>query len=309
MLSIMKRISQMKDFLRGNFSKDDCRLIYHDTADVAGILKRSEIGKKKYRIATAGYSFEQAGYADTTLKFLKYLDKFLKSSNTGYITTPTLYQGSIYDITTSVSGLKPNNVALFTTQYYWADTDLKAFSKDVNMRKFLETPIHIFPDNQTYLEATANASNVLICTGGRNLAISEIVEALKRNHKVVMLVNRNLKNADFDQSNNSVECAPRYFYNYIVNCNNDPANIRDGDLKFLQENEGKILQLVRWYFVDNDESTKSAAYRAAKVISSPSIFELIEKNTCMDRKEKDKVAKEYSTQVGYASVRGKGTRI
>lgn len=56
-----------------------------------------------------------------------------------------------------------------------------------------------------------------------------------------MLANENLKNDDFDQSNNSVECAPRYFHNYIVSCGEDPANVKDLDLKFLNENQGKIL--------------------------------------------------------------------
>ena len=309
MLSIMDRIAQMKNFINGNFSKEDCNLVAHDSADVSDILKKSGIGKKKYRIATSGYSFDQEGYADTTLKFLKELDKLLKPSNTGYITPPTLYQGSIYNITTEVSGLKPSNVALFTTQRYWEGTDLNEFSKDVNMHQFVRTPVHVFPDNQTYLEATANASNVLVCTGGRKVAINEIVEALKRNHNVIMLVNRNLKNEDYDPNSNSVECAPRYFHNYIESCSEDPANIQDVDLKFLRENEGKILQLVKWYFVDNDESIKSAAYRAAKVISSPNIFDMIEKNSCMSREEKDSAIKRFSTQVGNAYIYGKSTRI
>lgn len=309
MPSIMDRIAQIRRSLNGSFSKDDCNLVQHDNADVSDIIEKSGIGKKKYRIATAGYSYEQEGYKEATFKFLKYLDTFLKPWNTAYITPPSLYPGSIYDITTSVSGLKSNNVAFFTTQRYWENTDLSAFSKDINRRRFLKAPIHIFPDNQTYLEATANASNVLICTGGRKVSINEIVEALKRNHNVIMLVNRNLKNGDFDQKNNTVECAPRYFHNYIVNCGEDPANIKDVDLKFLRENEGKILQLVKWYFVDDDESIKSAAYRASKVITSPNIFEIIEKNTCMDHKEKERVAKTFSTQVGEAYLRGKSTQL
>lgn len=309
MLSIMERISQMKKLLNGQVSKEDCNVVHHDTADVSDILKKSGIGKKKYIIATSGYSFDQEGYADTTLKFLKYLDKMLKPGNTGYITPPTLYPGSIYDITTTVSGLKPSNVAFFTTEHYWEGTDLDAFNKDVNMHRFMRAPIHVFPDNRTYVEATANASDVLICTGGRKVAINEIIEALKRNHKVIMLVNRNLQNDDFDQSKNAVECAPRYFHNYIVSCNEDPANVKDADLKFLRENEGKILQLVKWYFVDNDESIKSAAYRAANVITSPSIFETIEKNPYMSQQDKEKVAKSFSTQVGEAYLRGKSTRL
>lgn len=282
-------------------TREDCNVITHDTSDVTDILKKSGLDKKKFRIATSGYSFEQERYTDITLKFLKYLDKYLKSRNTGYITPPTLYPGSIYDITTAISGLKPNDVAFFTTNRYWEGTNLGDFNTNVNMRKFLKVPIHVFPDNQTYLEATANASNVLVCTGGRKVAINEIAEALKRNHKVIMLVNSNLQNKDFDENNRSVEYAPKYFNNYIKNQLDDPANIKDFDLKFLKENEGKILHLVKWYFVDNSsESIKSAAYRAAHAIDSPTIYEIIEKNSLMSKEEKARVSKRFDTQIGEA---------
>ena len=307
--SLKERIRDFTaSFKNREYSKDDCKTFIHETADVSEILEKSGIGKKKYSIATSGYSFDQEGYSEVTSSFLKHLDKYLGSKNTGYITPPTLYPGSIYEMTTSVSGLNPSNVALFTTQRYWEGTDLSAFNKDVNMRKFLRTPVHLFPDNQTYLEATANASNVLVCTGGRKVAINEIVEALKRNNKVIMLVNKNLTNEDFDQSNNAVECAPRYFHNYIVGRDDDPANVRDLDLKFLRENQGKVMQLVKWYFVDDEESIKSAAYRAAKVIQDPNIFEMID-NIFKNDKDKDRVLNDFNTSVGPAYVRSKSTRI
>ena len=302
---LTRRIELIKSRLSKHFTKEDCNVVAHDSADVADILKKSGLGKKKFRIATSGYSFEQEGFADITLRFLKYLDKYLKSKNTGYITSPTLYPGSIYDITTAISGLKQSDVAFFTTDRYWEGTHLDNFNLNVNMRKFLKAPIHVFPDNQTYLEATANASNVLICTGGRKVAINEIVEALKRNHRVIMLVNNNLKNKDFDEHNNSVECAPKYFNNYIQNQLEDPANIKDFDLKYLKENEGKILQLVKWYFVDNsDESIKGAAYRAAHAIEGPTIYDLIEKYHTNEG-EKARLSKMFNTQVGEAYVLGK----
>ena len=305
----LMRIMQMKSSLSEQPSKENCNTIPYDTSDVTEIVAQSGIGKKKYRIAISGYSFEQEGYADTTSKFLKYLDKYLGSRNTGYITPPSLYLGSIYDITTAISSFKPENVALFTTKRYWEGTDLNSFNKDVNMRKFMKAPIYLFPDNQTYLEATANASNVLVCTGGKKVALNEIVEALKRNHKVIMLVNKNLKNDDFDKNNNSVECAPRYFNNYIINCGEDPANVKNLDLKFLNENQGKILHLVKWYFVDDEESIRSAAFRASQAMKAPSIYELIENNPCMNKAEKDNASQKFDTQVGEAFIRAKSTRI
>ena len=309
MFSLRDRINRMKTFLKGDFTKDDCNVVQHDTADTSDIIKKSGLSKKKYIIAISGYSFDQEGYADTTSKFLKQLDTYLKPGNTGYITPPTLYSGSIYNITTDVSGLSPNNVAFFTTKRYWDGTNLDEFDKNVNMRQFLRAPIHVFPDNQTYLEATANASNVLVCTGGRKVAINEIIEAIKRNHKVIMLVNKNLKNNDYDQDNNSVECAPRYFHNYIVGAGKDPANIKDADLKFLEENQGKILQLVKWYHVDDDASIKSAALRASNAITSPTIYDIIEKNNYMSSEQKEKTSNNFNTRVGDTFNRGKNLRI
>ena len=132
MFSIKDRIARMRASLKGEFTKEDCKVVQHDTADVSDILQKSGLSKKKYLIATSGYSFDQEGYADTTLKFLKQLDKYLRPGNAGYITPPTLYSGSIYNMTTEVSGLKPGNVAFFTTQRYWEGTDLDAFDIYIN---------------------------------------------------------------------------------------------------------------------------------------------------------------------------------
>ena len=272
MPSIRERIEQMKCFLRGDLSKDDCNLVYHETSDVADILQ-SGIGGRKYRIATSGYSFDQDGYKDTTTKFLKALDKCLGRRNTGYITTPAVADGSIYDITTQVSGLGKSNVAYLTTSEYWANTDFESFRKGLNLRQYVRMPIHIFPDTKTYIDAMSNASNILVCTGGRRIAITEIVEALRRKSKVVLLINNKLKNEGFCEESGQVENAAKYFVDYMLNCRKDLPKAEQLDLDFLTENPGRALHLLRVYFVDDEKEIGSAAMRAANFLKSETIYD------------------------------------
>lgn len=309
MLSIKDRITQMKDRLLGTFSKDDCNLVHHNTADVDEILKNG-IGDKKYRIATSGYSFDQEGYKDTTTKFLKALDKQLGRKNTGYITTPAVADGSIYDITTQVSGLGAENVAYFTTDRYWASTDFDGFNKDLNMRQYAKTPIHVFPDTETYAEATANASNVLVCTGGRKVAITEIVEALKRKSKVVLLINNNLKNEGFDTDKNRVENAAEYFTDYMIRCRKDLPQAEQLDLDFLTEKPGRALHLLKVYFVKDDKDIEAAAIRAGNFLNSKTLYDYwpdkadeIDKNAGAVAREVDRnMAMEHYMKTGEMKV-------
>lgn len=269
---IMEKIKTMRNSLHKKYGKEDCNVIYHDTSDVTDILK-SSIGDKAYRIATAGYSAPQEGYEDLTAKFLSALNKRLKSGKTGYITTPALQTGSIYDITTQVSGLNSKNVAFFTTEEYWENTDLSSFRKDLNMKKYSQVPIHVFPDTRTYAEATANASNILICTGGRGVAVTEIVEALKRKSKVVILINENLKNAGIDRESEQVECASKYFWNIIGDCQKDIPEVSQLDLDFLRTHPGRENQLVRYYFVRNDEEAERSALVASDFIGGKTLYD------------------------------------
>jgi len=272
MYHIREKLEKIKAAFKRTYQKYDCNTISHNSSDVSEILKQS-IGKKPYRIATSGYSLPQEDYEDITLKFFKELNKRLKSGKTGYITTPDLCPGSIYDITTKVSHLKATDVLFFTTQQYWANTSLASFSKDVNMKKYIKAPIHIFPDNKTYTEATANASNILVCTGGKTVAITEIVEALKRKNKVILLINEKLKNEGLDSIRENVEYAAKYFLDYIVNCQKDLPTVKELDLDFLRTHPGRQNQLLRVYFVKDDESIQSAALRASNFIKNKTAYD------------------------------------
>ena len=272
MLSIKKRILQAKTRLRKNYEKDDCKTISCDNPDVTEILKKG-IGNKKYRIATAGYSYEQEGYAEVTTKFIKALDRRLGHMRTGYITSPSLSEGSIYDITTQVSGLGASNVAYFTTEEYWENTQLNDFREDLNMRRYSKTPIYLFPDTETYIDATANASNILICTGGKDIAVAEIIAALKRKNKVVLLINEKMKKEGFDRDNQRVENSAQYFLDYAIHCQSDLPASKQLDLEFLKSHPGRHTQLLNVYVVEDDKSIASAAERAAYFIKRETLYD------------------------------------
>ena len=272
MLSIKERIELMRASIKGELSKDKCNLIRHDTADVTNILK-SGIGSKKYRIATSGYSFDQEGYKEVTTAFLKELDKQLGRRHTGYVTTPAVADGSIYDITTQVSGLGADNVAYFTTERYWESTDFNGFNKDINARQYMKTPIYVFPDNETYTEATANASNILVCTGGRKVAVTEIIEALKRKSKVMLIINPNLNNEAYNHTKGRVDNAAEYFLDYMIHCQKDLPETEQLDLDFLKKHPGRITHLLRVYNVRDAEEAKDAAFRASNFLTNQTPYD------------------------------------
>lgn len=267
------------------YTKEDCNVIRLPDDNVSEILKQS-IGDKKYRIATSGYSFNIDGYEEPTKKFLKSMDIALESKNTGYILPPALEKGSIYDITAEVSGLGKKN-ALFVTadRYYDNYLNLENFAGNIDMKKYLETPMLVFPTPEVYTKATANASNVLVCTGGRKVAVTEIVEALKRRSKVVLLDNLNLNNGTYNTVKNEVENAAKYFKETIIlNKSAYPLSERL-ELEELMKHPSRINQLVRVYHVDDAKSAVDAGTRAANFIKSKTLYdyipeEIVEKRWC-----------------------------
>lgn len=237
---------------------------------------KDTIGDKKYRIATSGYSFDIDGYEHTTKLFLNSLDENLGKRNTGYVVPPSLDKGNLYDITTKVSGLGANNVMFVTTERYWDKyTDFDKFDEKTDLKKYVKTPVHVFPDTETYTSATANASNVLVCTGGRKVAVAEITEALKRKNKVVILLNKNLMKEVFDSNTRRVENAAEYFSTFISpeRSKNHYSESENLDIEFIRTHQDRLKELVRVYVVDDDESIKTAAKRASEFIKSKTLYD------------------------------------
>lgn len=235
--------------------------------NVSKILENT-ISNKPYRIATAGYSFNTEGYEEITKTFLESVDRSLGSKNTGYVFPPSLDKGSIYDITSQISGLKKDKSLFFTAEDFYGEfLDPAKFSPAVNMKEYVKKPIYVFSNPKTYINATANASNVLVCTGGRRIAVSEIVEAIKRKNKVVLLVNLNLKNGTYNAVN-EVENATRFFDEMRLSNKLKCSAAERRELARLLKDRRKINELVRVYLVNDSKSAMKAGERAAKFIKS-----------------------------------------
>lgn len=247
---------------------NSCNLVRHDTADVKDIIPRA-FARKKYRIATSGYSFAMDGYEQNTKYFLDVLDRSLGSRNTAYIAPPALDSGNIYDMTTRVSGISKDKILYITCEDFLPFVKPENYGDRVNLGKFLRQPIHVFKKQKDYPKAITDASNVLVCTGGRAFAIDEIVHALKQKHKVVLLLNDEMNNGVYDFANNNVENAAKYFADIT-----SPVSGKSGyplvdnlDVEWLNAHPSRIRNFVRIYRINGDKNhTKSIAERAARFI-------------------------------------------
>lgn len=114
---------------------------------------------------------------------------------------------------------------------------------------------------------------MLVCTGGRKVAVTEIVEALKRKSKVILLINPNLKNEGFDTEKNQVGNAAEYFMDYMINCRKDLPKAEQLDLDFLTKYPGRALHLLRVYYVKDEEDVKSAAVRASNFLNNKTAYD------------------------------------
>ena len=270
---IRKRWKQLKSYIFSEkfsktITKEDCNIIKLPDDNMSKILKES-IGERPYRIATSGYSFATEGYEEPTRAFIESIDKSLGKENTGYVFPPTLDQGSIYEITAKISGLQKNKALFVTTDAFCAEyLKPENFSQNIDLKAFTQTPIYTLPTIGKYTSATANASNVIVCTGGRQIAVNEISEAIKRNNKVVLLLNMNLKNGTFNHAKNEVENAAKFFDSIRLFDLSNYSQSEKLELQSLLKDKDKINELVRIYLVNDKKSAVEAGNRAAKFIKN-----------------------------------------
>lgn len=248
---------------------EDCNFIRCATSDVEGILPKG-FKQKPYKIATSGYSFDMEGYYQPTQEFLLQLDKKLGEKNTAYIAPPACDKGNIYDMTTRVSGLDDDKLLYVTSERYLKFLNPENFPEYIDRKKYLKKPIYVFPTPSDYADATANASNILVCTGGRKVAVEEIVLALKQKHKVVLLLNDKMENGVYNFDKDSVENTAKYFADITSQewCKKHGYPIVNNlDAQWLKDFSNRVKQLVRIYPIDGSkESIERASDSAAKFI-------------------------------------------
>lgn len=169
-----------------------------------------EIGDKKYRIATAGYSAPPEGYEESTKEFLGALDKELGTNSTAYVTRTTADKGSIDAITSEVTGLQKGKIFYTTAKSYVEYINPENFPETINQETYSRLAKHVLPTTQEYSRATAEASNAFIATGGRNATVSDFTNALNKGNKAVILNNSSITTPAWGEARGRVENASKY---------------------------------------------------------------------------------------------------
>ena len=186
MVEINSAILQQQSIFKSakNLNSDARSIKYYieeiSTAKEIGEIAKKQIGTMPYRIAMAGYSAPPKGYEDITKSFLKMLDMELGVRSTAFVTSPTDAKGSIGAVTTEISGLNPQKIFYVTAERY---TDyIKSIEPyNTNMSKYLSIPKYALPSADEYSKATAEASNIFLAIGGRNVTVNDFVNAIKNN--------------------------------------------------------------------------------------------------------------------------------
>lgn len=138
------------------------------------------------RVMTTGYSKAPAGYDVNTPRVLDEIGSKL-GNDVGFVTSPTASTGSIDALTSSVAQKQGAPVAYLTADRYVKYIDPKKLPAGIDTGAFAKTPKLSLPDQKTYLNASADASNRLVMAGGRGAAVTDFQNAVKRGNKVVVV--------------------------------------------------------------------------------------------------------------------------
>lgn len=156
--------------------------------DIGPIAAKVFAGRD-HKIATAGYSAVPDGtnYAENTQAFLGALAQNLGTGNAGFTTSPTADKGSIDAITTMLGQEHDIPVVSITAKDYVKYVDPENFPAGIDKAKFAAEPKHVFADAGQYNQATVEASNAFIATGGRDTTCFDFMRAIEAGHPVVLV--------------------------------------------------------------------------------------------------------------------------
>lgn len=145
------------------------------------IFKSQEIlGSRPVKLATAGYSAAPKGYEEPTRLFLSALIDELSPVNVGLITSPTADKGSIDAISSMAAQGKNIPLLYVTANDYVSYINPDNFPDNMDKITYKKMPKFVFPDAAEYSKATAEGSNSLLVTGGRDTTVSDFVNAIKK---------------------------------------------------------------------------------------------------------------------------------
>lgn len=242
------------------------------------------LGERPLKIAITGYSAPPEGYEGVTTEFMdelikniiKYSEELFRCDNIqakdiiGIITSPTADKGSIDAIGTTIAQQKDMPLLYLTAKDYVEYIDPKKFPDTIDTKEYSKAPKFVFPDGDTYSQATALASNRLLVTGGRNAAVNDFVNAIKNENACLILNNENIANPAWDPKKNRVDNASRYIMEQVQAFWDEKElpypEIGGFTKEFLEKYSNKVFHLVSAGSVKDKKSLEEGADLAAQFI-------------------------------------------
>lgn len=171
---------------------------------------QSTMGDSGDRLATAGYSAPPKGYEAPTREYLDDLSTFMGDGLSGMVTSPTADPGSIDAITTEVAQAKDKPVGYITADPYLEYVNPDGLSPGVDKEKYTAEPKFSYPDSAQYSRATAEVSDSILVTGGRNAAVTDYMNGILKGNEAIVLINDENHEPAWDPKKNRVGDASEY---------------------------------------------------------------------------------------------------
>ena len=130
-----------------------------------------------------GYSSPPTGYEEKTTEFLKQAVQLVGAKNIAIVTSPTATKGSIDAIGTMLAQDSGAGIMHITPEQYLSYVDIAQMPERLDVAAFKAHPIYVVP-NSAYTDASANASNAILVTGGRDTALEDTKKALLKGNAV-----------------------------------------------------------------------------------------------------------------------------
>jgi hypothetical protein len=165
---------------------------------------------RPYVLSLAGYTTAPDDYAQIVQTSLTEIIDALGDGKVGFISSPTVTPNSIDAIATELAQKYTIPTIYVTAEEYLKYIEPSKFPPGVDRKLYEFTEKFFFKKPTDYSQATAWASNVCVVIGGRDTAVQDVVNGLKRGNKVIIIDAENLTQSAWDQDQNRVGNASKY---------------------------------------------------------------------------------------------------
>lgn len=224
--------------------------------DGAIAAARNAVKDADLKVAVAGYSAAPDGYELKTAAFLNELVGAGDKGKTALITSPTASKGSIDAIATNVAQAKNAPITYLTAEGYVKYINPDEFPTTINTKKFNKIDKFAFQTGAEYSKASADVSNSLIITGGRDVSVLDFKNAIDANNPVVLLRNNDLGGTNFDVNRGRPNNAVAYIEDMIANPTGATNHTKHVEPQWWIDNADKIKRNVKIIDIDSPDAIK-----------------------------------------------------